>query len=350
MNNNYYMQEAIQLAKKGEGFTSPNPLVGAVIAKNKKIIGRGYHQKAGENHAEINAIEDVKDGNCRGCSIYITLEPCSSYGKTPPCVDRIIKEGFSHVIIGCLDPNPQHAGKAVKILKDANIEVTLDVEKEKCLQLNEGFFYWITTGKPFVLLKMAMTLDGKIATKNGHSKWITSEVARMRVQELRKWADGIMIGGETAKKDKPSLTIRDLSGNILSNYPQPTRIIVSNSLTQNECEQLMPSPNIPMLISPKTKDDWDNILKKLASQNITKILVEGGGYLAADLLKHQIVNKLEFHIAPKILGGANSRTVVSGENPELLSDALNLKHIQVTLLGEDISYIAYPDYNSITTQ
>ena len=350
MNDNEYMQEAIRLAKKGEGFTSPNPLVGAVIVKDGKIIGRGYHQKAGENHAEINAIEDVKDGNCKDCSIYVTLEPCSSYGRTPPCVDRIIKEGFSQVIIGCLDPNPLHAGNAVKILKDAKIKVTLNVEKDKCLLLNEAFFYWITTGKPFVLLKMAMTLDGKIATQNGHSKWITSEIARMRVQELRKWADAIMIGGETAKQDKPSLTIRDISGNVLSNYPQPKRIIVSSSLTQCKCEQIMPPPNSPILISPKTQEAWDAVLKDFGAQNITKILVEGGGYLASSLLKHQIVNKLEFHIAPKILGGANSRSVVSGENPELLSDALNLKHIQVTQLGVDFSYVAYPDYETTTSK
>jgi diaminohydroxyphosphoribosylaminopyrimidine deaminase/5-amino-6-(5-phosphoribosylamino)uracil reductase len=344
MNDNTYMLEAVKLAKKGLGFTSPNPIVGAVIVKKDQIIGSGYHKKAGEEHAEINAINDAGHDSCKNACIYVTLEPCSSFGRTPPCVDAIIKLGFTRVVIGCLDPNPNHSGRGVDILKKAGIEVILNVEKEKCTELNEGFFHWIKTGMPFMLLKMGMTLDGKIATKNGQSKWITSADARMRVQELRKWSDAIMIGAETAKNDSPSLNIRDREGNILYNYPQPKRIIVSNSLSQNEAEVLMPNSPKPIIIAPKNHEEWMQILKQFASDNITSILIEGGGRLAANLIKFKLIDKFEFHIAPKILGGINSRSVISGDNPNLLSDALNLKNIKVNQLGKDISYTAYPAY------
>ena len=206
-----YMPQALELAKLAWGRTSPNPMVGALIVKHDRIIGRGYHRKAGTPHAEINALADCRHSPA-GATLYVTLEPCSTYGRTPPCTDAIIKAGISRVVIGCLDPNPKHAGKGVEILRRAGIEVEYPVLEEECLRLNEAFFKWITTGTPFVLLKMAMTLDGKIATVDGDSQWVTGVGAREEVQVLRQWADAIMVGGETARRDHPALTVRNEIG------------------------------------------------------------------------------------------------------------------------------------------
>ncbi len=333
---NEYMLEAIKEAKKGWGKTSPNPMVGAIIVKNNKVIGRGYHHKAGEAHAEINAIKDSKE-ETKNSTIYVTLEPCSTYGRTGPCTSAIIAAGIKKVVIGSTDPNPEHAGQGITILEKAGIEVIVDIEKEKCLKLNEAFFKWITTGTPFVILKMAMTLDGKIATESGQSQWITGEIARNRVQELRQWSDAIIVGGETVRKDKPSLIVRTPQN--WNN--QPRRIIISKSLTEADAQNLMlRTPQNPEIIN-LDKIDLSESIKKLGSENVTSILIEGGGEVASLAISSGIVDKIEFHIAPKILGGKNSRSVISGENPLSLAEAYNLKDISIEMLGEDISISGY---------
>ncbi len=337
MKNSKYMLKAIKLAKKGWGKTSPNPLVGAIIVKDNKIIGKGYHHKAGEAHAEVNAINDAGK-NAKSATIYVTLEPCSTYGRTPPCTNAIIAAGISKVVIGSTDPNPEHAGQGIKILEDAGIEVIIDIEKEKCLKLNEAFFKWITKKMPFVILKMAMTLDGKIATESGQSQWITGETARNRVQELRQWSDAIMVGGETVRKDSPSLTVR----NPQNWKNQPRRIIISKSLQQKEVNKLMiKTAQMPEIISISNNSDFENNLKRLGKENITSILIEGGGEIASLAISAGIVDKVEFHIAPKILGGKNSRPVVGGANPLSLAESYNLKNISVEMLGDDISVSGY---------
>ena len=218
-----FMQEALGLARMGWGLTSPNPMVGAVVVRDGVIIGRGYHFKAGEAHAEVNAFADVaRHGfDAKGATLYVTLEPCCTTGRTPPCTDAILASGVKRVVIGSSDPNPHHAGRGIELLRAAGIEVTVGVEQSACSELNRPFFKWIATGKPFVILKMAMTLDGKIATASGESKWITGPEARRRVQALRRLSDAIMVGGETVRQDRPQLTVREPDS-----WPrQPLRII-----------------------------------------------------------------------------------------------------------------------------
>ena len=200
---------ALDCARKAWGCTNPNPMVGAVIVCGNKLLATGYHHKAGEAHAEVDALRNAvsKGIDVRGATIYVTLEPCCTSGRTPACTDAIIKAGLKKVVIGCLDPNPRHAGRGVEVLKNAGVEVEYGIEEEKCIELNAPFFTWITTGKPFVMLKMASTLDGKSAAQNGDSFWITGEAARSRVQELRRLADVIMVGAETVRQDHPRLNV-----------------------------------------------------------------------------------------------------------------------------------------------
>ena len=330
-----FMSLAFSLAKRGWGGTSPNPMVGALVVKNGKVIGRGFHRRAGEAHAEINALNDAGT-DARNATLYVTLEPCCTFGRTPPCTDAIISSGIRRAVIGCLDPNPKHAGKGLRILQEAGIEVTANILEKECRELNDAFFHWITTGRPFVLLKMAMTLDGKIATAKGDSKWVTGPKARTRVQKLRQWADAVMVGGETARTDKPSLTVREFRSS-----KQPRRIIVSKILTSEKLKKLLPPGPDPEVISPKNRQEWISELKRLGKENVTSILVEGGGELAAEILNAGIIDKVEFHIAPKILGGRNSRPAVGGKNPLSLSEALQLKNVSMKRIDGDVCVTGY---------
>ncbi len=329
-----WMRRALSLARRGLGSTSPNPMVGAVIVNNGSLAGSGYHKKAGEAHAEVNAIADA-GVLCRKSTLYVTLEPCCTFGRTPPCTDAILKAGISKVVIGCTDPNPLHAGKGIEILKNAGLEVVCGVEEEQCRRLNEAFFKWISTSMPFVLLKLAVTLDGHIATASGESRWITGEIARKRVQKLRMWADAVMVGGETVRKDKPSLTVRE--------YPcakQPRRLVASRKMTKDELALYM-TGETPEIVAPDSKDAWLSLLQRLGAEKVTSLLIEGGGELAASALAAGIVDKVEMHMAPKILGGKNSRPCVGGPDPDSLNSALNLKDTTVFRLGQDICISGY---------
>lgn len=331
-----YMKMALRLARKAWGMTSPNPMVGAVLVKNGRVAGKGFHKKAGTPHAEINAISNA-GAAAVGSVLYVTLEPCSTFGRTPPCTDAIIKAGISKVVIGSLDPNPLHAGAAVKILQDAGIEVVCNVEEDSCRKLNEAFFKWIVYKKPFVLLKLAMTLDGKIATAEGRSKWITGTEARSHVQKLRRWADAIMVGGRTVLLDNPSLTVREPE-----KWPrQPRRIICSRTLSVGSLKELMPAGEAPELFSPENDGDWEKYLLKLGSENVTSLLIEGGGELASSALNARIVDKIEFHYAPKILGGKNSCPAVGGPSPLSIDDAFGVSDISIEKAGQDIILSGY---------
>ena len=301
------MLKAVALAEKAWGQTSPNPLVGAVVVKDNKIIGQGYHHRAGEAHAEVNALADAGNAT-KGADIYVTLEPCSTFGRTPPCTQAIINAEIKRVFIGSVDPNPAHAGKAVEILENAGIETVCGIEKDTCDNLNETFFHWITNKKPFVILKMAMTLDGKIATAEGKSKWITGPDARQRVQRLRQWCDAIMVGGKTVRKDSPGLIVREAG----KDWKQPLKLIATHSMNDNDLLKYFPD-STARAICPQSPEAWQNLLMELGKDNITALLIEGGGELAAEVLNAGIVNKIEFHIAPKILGGKNSRPVIGGK-------------------------------------
>lgn len=329
------MAEAIALAMQGYGLTSPNPIVGAVVVKDDRIVGRGFHPAYGAEHAEVYALRDA-GSQAQGGTLYVTLEPCSSEpGENPEkrhvsCVKQIISSGITQVIYGASDPNPAHAGRADVLLKQAGIAVKSGVAKEECQALNRSFFHWITTRKPFVRLKMAMTLDGKIATSNGNSQWITGTEARERVQYLRRGADGIMVSGRTVRLDHPKLTIRTPE-----NWGrQPAVIVLSNTMTLETLQRCFPQRKL-YLFSPGTPEEWQEMLLQLGREKITSLFIEGGGELAAAALQNKIVNEVEFHIAPKLLCGRESIPVLGGKNPVSLAEALSLQHVTMGKLGND---------------
>ena len=332
-NDSDFMLEALALARMGWGMTNPNPMVGAVIVKDGTVIGRGFHRKAGEAHAEINALRDAADHNHdpRGATIYVTLEPCSTYGRTPPCTEAIIKAGITKVVIGALDPNPKHAGRGVTLLEKHGIECICGVENRACCDLNRHFFRWISSGKPFVILKMAVTLDGKTAAPNGESRWVTGSEARRRVQQLRRLADAIMVGGNTLRTDHPQLTVREPE-----NWQhQPLRIIASSTLTDDELAEYFPDGRAETVNLPEP-EDWEKYLLALGARNISVLLIEGGSELASSAIKAGAVDMVEFHIAPKILGGRNSIPALGGIDPSGMADALPLRDVTITRYGDDI--------------
>ena len=328
-----WMLHALDLASRAWGMTNPNPMVGAVLVRGGKIIGEGYHHKAGEPHAEVNAFLDAQSRgeDTRDAVLYVTLEPCSSYGRTPPCTERILRSGVKKVVIGCLDPNPKHNGKAVAILEEAGIEVISGVEENACRELNKAFFCWITTGKPWVLLKMASTLDGKTAASSGDAFWVTGEAARERVQILRRMADAIMVGANTVRIDHPKLNVRNPE-----NWSrQPWRIVASSSMTEDELFTYFPDRRAE--VADPEKEGWENFLLRLGERRMMMLLLEGGAELAASAVSAGVVDSVEFHIAPKLLGGRNSHPVLGGTDPARMLDALPLKNIQVNRYGDDIS-------------
>ncbi|OGV49963.1 MAG: riboflavin biosynthesis protein RibD [Lentisphaerae bacterium GWF2_52_8] len=333
-----WMRMALSWAKRAWGRTSPNPMVGAVVVlKNGVCAAAGCHWRAGEPHAEVNALAAAGE-KARGASLYVTLEPCSTTGRTPPCTDAILSAGIPRVVVGTLDPNPKHAGRGIEILRSAGLDVSYGVEEQRCLELNEAFFKWIVRKRPFVLLKMAMTLDGKIATANGSSQWISGALARRRVQKLRQWADAIMVGGETVRLDHPSLSVR-----IPKNWPrQPRRLVATRSLSVSELGRMMPAGIPAETVCAETPQEWDALLLRLGSENVTSLLIEGGGELAASALQAGVLDKIEFHIAPKLLCGRESRTVMGGLNPHSLAESWKLEKLSFRRLGEDLCVSAYP--------
>ena len=324
------MELACQEAERAFGRTSPNPLVGAVAVRSDAVISSGFHKKAGEAHAEVNCLND--DIDYSGATLYVTLEPCSTHGRTPPCTEKVIKSGVKEVIIGNLDPNPEHAGRAVKILENAGIKVRHSILKERCWGLNIPFYKWIQTGKPLVHLKMAMTLDGKIATEKGQSQWITGPDARQAVQEMRKECDGIMVGGETILQDNSSLRVQD------KGWPQPQRFIWSSRTDWDKNLKSLQNDDgkAALTVKPQTALEWNSFLKSAGDKEISCLLLEGGGELAASALQAGIVDKVSFFIAPKLLCGRESRPVTGGKNPDSLNDALQLKNMKYKNFGNDL--------------
>ena len=326
-----YMLRALKLARLAWGKTSPNPMVGAVVVKNGNIVGEGYHHKAGTPHAEVHALNAAGE-NAKGATIYVTLEPCSTYGRTPPCTEAIKKAGIKRVVAATEDFNGKHAGNGFTILRDAGIEVKVGVCRKDAQELNKAFFSHIVRKRPYVLLKMAMTLDGKIATASGDSKWITGTAARQRVQELRRWCDAIMVGGETMRLDRPGLIVREPE----DWQDQPQKIIFTRQDQAAVQQEFFPGDPTVMTAAPQNRAQWLELLTDLAEKNIMALLLEGGGELAASALQNKIVDEVEFHIAPKLLTGRNSRSVVGGCDPLKLAEALDLDKFQVRRAGRDL--------------
>ena len=366
MTDQEYMLRAIQLAKKGEGWTNPNPMVGAVIVKDGRIIGEGYHKKCGELHAERNAIASLTE-SAEGATIYVTLEPCCHYGKTPPCTEAIIEQKIKKVVIGSRDPNPKVAGKGAQILRESGITVVQDFMREECDRLNPVFFHYITTKTPYVVMKYAMTLDGKIATKTGASKWITGEPARQEVQHMRHRYMGIMAGIGTVLADDPMLNVR------VEGWKSPVRIVCDSSLripldsqivrsakeyrtivayagreeneeiTEKITEKIerLHAKGVDTVCCPDEKGQIDlkKLMTYLGNEGIDSILLEGGGTLNDSALRAGIVKEVRCFIAPKLFGGKNSKTPVEGIGIGLPSEALKLKCTDICRIGEDIRII-----------
>lgn len=348
-----YMELALELAQKGRGWVAPNPMVGAVIVKDGKIISEGYHKKYGELHAERNALVNATT-SVKGATMYVTLEPCCHVGKTPPCTEAIIESGISRVAVGSTDPNPLVSGKGIEILRNHGIEVIEGVLKQQCDKLNQVFFHYIGTGKPFVVMKYAMTMDGKIATYTGRSKWITGEIARNNVQQSRHEYTAIMVGIGTVLSDNPLLTCR------MENGKNPIRIICDTQLkipfdseivkTAKEVPTIIATANIDkvrqefleksgckVLVLPKRKSHVDLValMTELGDLRIDSILLEGGGTLNWSALESGIVQKVQCYIAPKLFGGRNAKTPVGGQGVIEPNKAFELIHTTVTQIGED---------------
>lgn len=355
MNDKEYMGLALELAKKGCGFVNPNPMVGAVIVKENRIIGQGFHERYGKSHGEINALSSCKESPI-DATIYVTLEPCCHYGKTPPCTQAILESGISKVVIGSSDPNSLVAGKGVEILKNHGITVVEQVLRNECDELNQVFFHFIKNKVPFIAMKYAMTMDGKIATDTGSSKWITGAAARQHVHTLRHKYSAIMVGVGTILSDDPLLTCR------IENGRNPTRILCDTTLRTplsskivttakevrtilatacNDTEMHKPylQAGCEVLVIPQKKEskhiDLAQLMISLGNLNIDSILLEGGSTLNWSALQGGMVNKLYCYIAPKLLGGRNSKSPIGGIGVHSPENAFLLKNSKMLQIGED---------------
>ncbi|MBI4667373.1 MAG: bifunctional diaminohydroxyphosphoribosylaminopyrimidine deaminase/5-amino-6-(5-phosphoribosylamino)uracil reductase RibD [Nitrospinae bacterium] len=357
----FWMGRALELAARGKGRTSPNPAVGAVIVKKGKIIGEGWHKKAGTAHAEVAAIESCK-GSTKGSTLYVTLEPCNHHGKTPPCVDAILKAGISTVVIGAKDPSPKPGVKGTARLKKAGVEVRVGALEEDCQRMIEDFAKHSTTGLPFVTLKSAITLDGKIATKSGDSKWISCEKSRKLAHRMRNERDAVLVGAYTVIADDPQLTVR--YGTPRRN---PLRVVVDGSLRISpESFVVATAKKTPTLVAATMKAPSERVeaftssgvdvltatergghvdlrwlMEELGRRNVMSVLLEGGGRLAGAAMELGLVDRVIFFVAMKIAGGDNC--VVAGQGVNKMADAWHLKDVVINIVGDDLMVDALVD-------
>ena len=359
----FFMARALELARLGLGRTSPNPVVGAVIVKDGEIVGEGYHQRAGNPHAEVHALNQAGE-KARGATLYVTLEPCSHFGRTPPCADAVIRAGLSRAVVAMVDPNPLVAGNGIARLKEAGIQVKVGVLEKEARKLNEVFIKFITTGMPFVVMKTAMTLDGKIAAHTGDSRWVTGPEARGVVHQLRDRYDALLVGIGTVMADDPLLTTRLPDGN----GRDPVRVVVDSRLripvaarvlhlsstapTVIACtEQADPvkraeleKMGVEVVVAPEQGGmvDLEWLLQELARRGLTGVLVEGGSRINASLLARGLIDKVMFFIAPKLIGGESAPGPVGGEGVARMTEAVPLERVKVKSVGVDILVTGYP--------
>ena len=367
--NEKYMRMAIELAKKGAGAVNPNPMVGAVVVKNGKVIGEGYHKFFGGPHAEVYALEDAGK-EAEGAAIYVTLEPCSHYGKTPPCAKKIIDMGIKKCFIGSSDPNPKVAGKGVAMLKEAGIEVVENVLKEECDEINQVFFKYIKTKIPYLLVKCGITLDGKIALSNGISKWITNSIAREKVQFYRNKFMGIMVGINTVLTDNPSLTARVENGVnpfriivdpclkidenckvVKNNEDEKTVIITSqknlfdedaeNNEIQLKQEGLCKENKVKFIFIDGEKFSFKEMLEEIGKKGIDSVLLEGGETLISLAFEENVIDGGEIFIANKILGDSSAKPFISGFVREKMDEAVQLTNVRNNIYGENVGMEFY---------
>ncbi len=357
-----FMKQAIRLAARGRGTTSPNPMVGALVVAKGKVVGSGYHKQAGGPHAEIFALQHAKT-HSRHATLYLTLEPCCHTEKrTPPCVPAIIESGVRRVVVAMRDPNPQVAGRGIQQLKRAGLAVEVGCCQQEAAKLNEVYVHWVKTGRPFVILKSAMTLDGKIATAKGESKWITGPQARAHVHQLRSRMDAIAVGVNTVLHDDPQLTARvpgqkihatvarqpvrlifdsrlriPLTARVLKNIDvSPTAIATTNLANPKKVEQLR-SQWVEVLVLPQKRKQVSirRCLEELGNMGITSLLVEGGSELNANFLREGLVNQVYLYMAPILLGGHNAKGLIGGLSPKRLAEKVSVLNLHIQPLGDD---------------
>jgi len=368
MDDKRFMKMALDLAEKGQGFTSPNPMVGAVVVNDGKVVGKGYHQAAGKAHAEVNAIDDA-GALAKDATLYVTLEPCNHTGRTPPCTEKVLSACIRRVVVAMNDPNPNVEGGGSDYLKSQGIDVTVGVCEDQAKKLNEVYIKYVSTQRPFSIVKCAATLDGRIATRTGDSRWVTGEESRKYVHRLRHAVDAIMVGINTVKKDDPSLTTR--LTNRIENFKglDPTRVILDTHLRISEKAKLLQldsdSDTIIVtghsvsgdkktgienqgarIIESPLKDgliDLDRLMDHLGALGITSLLIEGGSSVIASALSSGIVDKIIFFFAPKILGGDDGMPICKGAGAALMSSCIPVKDIHVLRFGDDVMIEGYID-------
>ncbi len=357
------MAEALRLAQRARGRTSPNPMVGAILVKDGRVVGTGYHPKAGEPHAEIFALRQAGP-EARGATMYVTLEPCSHHGRTPPCVDAIIEAGVTEVHIAMIDPNPLVAGRGKAALEAAGIRVVVGEHEAEARALNEAFVHWITTGTPFVMAKFAMSLDGKIATHTGDARWISGPASRRFTHELRDQVDAILVGAGTVLADNPQLTTRldredvrhplrvilDSRGRIPLNVrvydptlPGRTLVATTAAMPPSHRETLL-AQGVDVWVLPDEdgRVSLTALLKRLGEHEVTTLLVEGGSTVLGAFFDQGLIHKVLAFIAPVIIGGNEAPTPVGGQGVKRLASAWRLDRVELKRLGEDVLIIGYP--------
>ena len=362
MDDQYFMQMALDLAIKGEGFTSPNPMVGAVVVKDGRVVGSGYHQMVGGPHAEVNAI-DAAGKLAEGATLYVTLEPCNHTGRTPPCTRKIIEAGIKRVVVAMIDPNKDVTGGGVAYLEQQGIRITTGICREQARKLIESFVKFVQTRRPFVIAKCAATLDGRIATRSGDSKWVTGEKSRQFVHRLRHAVDGILVGINTVRADNPSLTARLPDGQ----GKDPVRIILDTHLAISPAAKLLQQTSDAetilvvgkgatsknqtafekdgvRVIQSELKNgliDMDALMDRLGALGLTSLLIEGGSRVLTSAFGAGIVDKVFFFYAPKIMGGDDGIPICSGPGPELMSQSIPVKNINIRRFGDDVMIEGY---------
>ncbi len=362
MDDEHWMRKVLHLAEKGRGRTSPNPMVGAILVKKGEVVGEGYHAKAGEAHAEIIALDRAKKG-ARGATLYINLEPCTHYGKTPPCAPRVIEAGVKRVVIGMEDPNPLVRGKGIKALKKAGLDVRVGILEKECRRLNEAFCKYVSVKEPFVILKVAATLDGKIAARDGDSKWISGEASRRFVHKLRDQVDGVLVGIGTVLRDDPLLTARVRGGrdpyrivldsrlkiperaNVFGDFP--TRVVVATTelAPEGKIESLEKrGVRILSVDSKEGRVDLKPCLSKLGEIGIMSVLVEGGSEVNGSFLDEGLIDKLLLFLSPRLIGDHRAPGIFGGRGVSSLQEAVPLKEMKVKKIGEDVLLEGYLEW------
>jgi diaminohydroxyphosphoribosylaminopyrimidine deaminase/5-amino-6-(5-phosphoribosylamino)uracil reductase len=353
--DHWHMTRALELAARGEGSVEPNPMVGCVVARGAEVIGEGFHRRFGGPHAEVEALA-VAGPRARGATLYVTLEPCCHTGKTPPCTEAVLAAGVARVVIAQLDPFPAVAGSGIARLKEAGVAVDVGPGQEQARRLNAPYLKLVTTGRPWVIAKWAMTLDGKLATQAGDSRWISSEASRRIVHQVRGRVDAIVVGRGTADADDPLLTARPSGPRVATRIvldrraslspgsqlartarETPVLVVVGAEAAEPACQQLREAGCEVLAVAGGTREEqWRELLAELGARRMTNVLVEGGGTVLGALFDARLVDEVHVFIAPKIVGGGNAATPVGGKGPELMSQALMLRDVEWRKVDEDL--------------